>query len=205
MIALSWYISCVDEVVGTFLFAEGVEQRTDAFPRLLDGPGVGLTQQRFEFCEHLLDGVQIGAVRRQEDPSRTSGSDGVSNGLAFVAAEVVQHHDIARLEGGDEALFDPGQEGGPIDRPIKDKRRTEPVTAQTGDECQRLPVPMRNLCHQALSRSRPATQTGHVGLCPGLIDKDQAPWVDLMLMFLPERALACHVGSILLGCVQAFF
>ena len=34
---------------------------------------------------------------------------------------------------------------------------------------------------------------------------DQAPGIDLMLMPLPERALAGHIGAFLFGGVQAFF
>jgi len=45
---------------------------------------------------------------------------------------------------------------------------------------------------------------GHVGLGPGLVDKDQARGGDAVLMAAPPLALGGDVGSLLLGGVQAF-
>jgi len=44
-----------------------IEQFSDAPPCGLDGPLVGPAEQAFELGDHLLDGVQIGRVRRQEE------------------------------------------------------------------------------------------------------------------------------------------
>jgi hypothetical protein len=44
----------------------------------------------FELGEDLFDGIEIGAVGRQEDEVSAFGSDDGAGGLAFVAAEVVR-------------------------------------------------------------------------------------------------------------------
>lgn len=72
-----------------------------------------------DLCEGLFDGVQVGAVRRQEEELGADGTDGAADGLAFVAAEIVEHDNIARLKGWDEELLDIGAELLPIDRPLK--------------------------------------------------------------------------------------
>jgi hypothetical protein len=64
---------------------------------------------------------------------------------------------------------------------------------------------MRHGCDQALPAQRPAMRAGHVGLCPGLIDKHQAAWVNPLLVALPPLALAGDVRPVLLGGAQAFF
>jgi hypothetical protein len=54
----------------------------------------------FELGEDLFDGIEVGAVGRQEDEVGAFGSDDGASGVAFVAAEIVQDDDIARREGG---------------------------------------------------------------------------------------------------------
>ena len=46
--------------------------------------------------------------------------------------------------------------------------------------------------------------TGHVGLHPGLVDKDQTLWINLVLVLFPLLTPARHIGSVLLAGVQAF-
>lgn len=61
---------------------------------------MGFAQQRLKLGEHLLDRVEVGRVRRQEEEPRTGSADGAANGLALVAAEVVDPDDIAGLSVG---------------------------------------------------------------------------------------------------------
>jgi hypothetical protein len=49
----------------------------------------GLSEQVFELGEHLLDGVQVWGVGRQEDQRRTCLADGATYLGAFVAAQSV--------------------------------------------------------------------------------------------------------------------
>ena len=122
-----------------------------------------------------------------------------------MASEVIEHHDVAKPQGWHETLFDPRQEALPVDGPVEHEGGTQAVTPQACDERHRLPVSKGHLRDQALPRGGPAPQPRHIRLCPGFVDEDQASGIDLMLMPLPERALAGHIRAILFGGVQAFF
>jgi hypothetical protein len=56
-----------------------------------------------------------------------------------------------------------------------------------------------------LAARRAAVAAGHVGLGPGLVDKDQARGIKPPLIFFPLRAPPGDVRPILLAGVQAFF
>lgn len=58
------------EVVGAFLGFEGVDQPADGVPETFDGPLGGFSQESFKFGEHLFDGIEVGAVGRQEEEAR---------------------------------------------------------------------------------------------------------------------------------------
>ena len=63
---------------------------------------------------------------------------------------VVQDHDVARLKGGREELFDMGAEAFAVDRPVEQAGRVDAVAAQRGEEGRGLPAAMRNLVDEAL-------------------------------------------------------
>lgn len=57
-----------------------------------------MSEPVLEFREELLDGIQIGAVGGQERPFRPGFPDGMTDRLALVAAEIVEHDDTAGPE-----------------------------------------------------------------------------------------------------------
>ena len=61
-------------------------------------------------------------------------ADGATDGLALVAAEIVEDDEIAGPECRDEKLFDPGSEAVAVDRTIEDTVRAQAVGAQAGKE-----------------------------------------------------------------------
>ena len=61
-----------------------------------------LSQQGFELGEDLLDGIEVGRVFGQEDEARADLPDRPPHGLPFMRAEVIEDHDVARLEGGEQ-------------------------------------------------------------------------------------------------------
>jgi hypothetical protein len=50
----------------------------------------------FEFGEHLLDRIEVWTTGRQENEMRAFRADGMAGCFAFVAAEIVEDHDVAR-------------------------------------------------------------------------------------------------------------
>ena len=91
-----------------------------------------------------------------------------------MAAEIVHDGDVARLEDGDELLLDIGSKALAVDRPVEDARRRQPIVPQRPEKCQRAPVAVRRTRPQTLAFWSPAPDGRHVGLDPGLIDKDEA-------------------------------
>ena len=78
-----------------------IEELADAPPGGFDGALGGLAEQGLELGEDLLDGIEVGAVGRQEDQMCAGLSQGLSHGLALVAAQVVHDDDVAGREGGE--------------------------------------------------------------------------------------------------------
>ena len=105
---------------------EGKEP-TDAAPGGLGGARIGYAQQGLERGEDLLDRVEVGGVRRQEQEFGAGGPDSAADGLALVAAKIVHDDDVAWLQGGDEELFDVSQEAQAIDRPVDHAGRIDAV------------------------------------------------------------------------------
>jgi hypothetical protein len=76
------------------------------------------------------------------------------------------------------------------------------IRSQQGrQEGQGAPAAVRHLGDQPGAASAAPVTPGHIGLGPGLVDKDQARGIKPVLVSLPSG----HVGAILLGGVQAFF
>ena len=75
-----------------------IEQGADASPCGLDGSLVGFPQQALELCEHLFDRVQVGRIGRQEEELDAGRPQELSHAASFVAAEVVDDDDAARLQ-----------------------------------------------------------------------------------------------------------
>lgn len=159
----------------------------------------------FELCEDLLDGIEVGAVRRQEQEAGPSGADCGPDGSILVAGEIVHDDDVAWPERGAELLLDPGRERGSVDWLVKDEGCVDPVATQGGNEGHCLPVAVRHLGMEPLAYRRPPTQRRHVGLGPGLIDEDEAPGVRSGLILLPLLAPPGDLWAQLFGRQHAFF
>ena len=112
-------ISGVFEVVGAFLRLEGCEKLADCRAEGLWGASGGLSQEVLELGEDLFDRVQIGGIFRQEDQLGAGGTDELTHGVAFVAAEIVHDDDVAGFQGGDENRLDIGSEALAVDRAIE--------------------------------------------------------------------------------------
>ena len=152
-----------------------------------------------------LDRIEVGAVGRQEEQLGAGGANSPAHGLALVAAEIVDDDDVARFEDWNENLLDIGQEAFAVNRPVDDTRGIDPVMAQGRQEGQRSPVALRNLGQELASTRRPTAQARHVGLGPGLVDKDKARGIKPPLVLSPLCPPPGDVRTILLAGVQAFF
>jgi hypothetical protein len=155
--------------------AEFLEQPADALPSRLDGSCRSVSQQRLELGEHMFDRIEVLTVGRQEEQLGAGCADRSTHRGSFVAAEIVDHHDVASAQGRRQELRDVGQEAEAVDRPVEHTGRGDPVASQSGDEGQRLPMTIRHFVHQALPHGAPAVRAGHVDLSLGFIDEHQPP------------------------------
>lgn len=182
-----------------------IEERADALPCFLDGALFGFPDEGLELGEHHLDGVEVRAVGRQEEEMGSNLADGLAGSVRLVAPEIIKDDDVARRQGGNEGLFDPGGEGGAVDRAVQHEGRHDPVVAQPGQEGERLPMAVWHLGEIGLTTRTPTARAGHVGLHPGFIDEDQTLGVDLMLMGFPAGPEPSQFRPILFLGQQCFF
>jgi hypothetical protein len=204
-VRLDLRISGVPEVCGAFF---GRVLGEDLCAGLADGFVASrsrLSQQSFELGEDLLDRIEVGRIFRQEDEARPNIADRLPHRPSLVGAEIVEDHDVARLERRDKELFDIGVEALAIDGPVEQTGRFDAVVAQGGEESRGLPFAMRDLVDKALSLWSPTPQAGHIGLGPGFIDEHQAPGVDEPLIGSPSFAVAAYVAAILLARDKRLF
>jgi len=159
----------------------------------------------FDLGEDLFDGVQVGAVGRQEPESGAGGLDGGANGLGLVTSEIVHDDDVAGVQGLNELLFDIGQEAHPVDGAVEDARCRQPVAAQRRQERHGAPTAVRRIAPQTLIFRPPAPDRRHVGLDPGLVYEHQALGIKLGLQGLPAPTPARHIGPAPLKGEQGFF
>lgn len=66
-------------------------------------------------------------------------------------------------------------------------------------------MPVRHAGPQSFAARRPAVATRHVRRCPGLIDEDELPGIEIELAVEPFLAPLQDVGAILLGRVCCLF
>ena len=188
-----------------FLRGEAVEQGADTPPCGFGGSLCGFAHQVFEFGEDLLDGVQIGAIWRQEQQPCADAADGRTDGRPLVAAQIVHDDNVACPERGQEELFDIIEEARRVDRLIENAGRIDPVATQGRQERHRAPVAVRHFGKEPLTFGCPAAQGSHVGLGPGLVDEHEPPGIKPVLEFLPLRPSSGDLGTELFGRQHAFF
>ena len=132
-------------------------------------------------------------------------SDGGSDSLSFMASQIVHDDDISGSKCRNEGLFDIGPEADTVYRPVEQNRCVDPVMAQSCQEGEGPPPAKGRLGQEPLAFAAAAMAACHVGFGPGLIDKDQAAWIEPALIAPPARTPTRHVRPVLFGGVQRFF
>ena len=119
--------------------------------------------------------------------------------------KIVHDHDVARLEGWNQHLFDIGQEGLTIHRPVQHPCGGEAVAAQSGGEGGGFPVAEGSLADQSLAGGAAAPGADHLGIGASLVDEHQLARIKAGLAGLPFLSRLGDVGPVLFGRVQSFF
>ena len=148
---------------------------------VVDGALLGGTHPVLDLGEGLFDRIEVWGVWRQVPEPGAGRSDQAAQGRRLVATEIVHDDDVARLELRNENLLNVGAEAFAVDWTVEQARCSEAVTAQGAKECQRPPMTMWREAAHALAFWPPSAQWGHVGLDPGLVDKDQVSGIEVGL------------------------
>ena len=88
------------DVVGAFFRGEEVQAAADEIPEGVDGSGLGLPQQFFEFGECHLDWIEIGAVGRQEQEVSAGAGDEARCFIVLMARQIVEDNRVALAQNG---------------------------------------------------------------------------------------------------------
>ena len=145
------------------MWRELIESHGDFAPESCDGAGRSFAQESFEFCEDLLDGIEIGTVGRQVAQTRACCFDGIADAGDFMAGQVVHDDDLAGLEGWHQKLLDPGAERLAIHRAVERHWRIKSFPAQRRDEGGGAPVAMGRFGQKPLADGATAIAAHHVG------------------------------------------
>ena len=163
---------------------------------------------RLELRESHLDGIEFGAVGRQEEEPCSPAAYEFVRPLAFVAREVVENDHVAGLESGCELGLDIGLEDDPVHRRVNDPGCDEALAFEARHKGLRAPMAKRRLAVQPFALRRTPAQPGHLGVGSGLIDEDQPPALlahDGLAAVFPLGPRLGQFRPVLLGCPQSFF
>ena len=145
----------------------------------VDGSVLGGAHPVLDLGEGLFDWVEVGGVWRQIPEPCAGGFDQTAQCSRLVAAKIVHDDDVARLKLRNENLLNICAEAFAFDRAVEQAGCGEAVAAQGAKESQRPPVAVGREAAQPFAFWPPSVQWGHVGLNPGLVDKDQASGIEL--------------------------
>ena len=175
----------------------------DGIPEAIAGALSGLSEQRLEFGESLLDRIEIRTVGRQVEQLGAAAFDRLLDAGDFVAGQIVQNDDVPRAQGRSEDLPNIGAEDVAVQGAVQHLGGGNAGGAQAGHQGGGFPVTMRHWGEQTQGAS--AQSPGHVSCRRGLIEKHQALRIKGGLASNKGMAGFGHVRTLLLGSVQAFF
>ena len=131
----------------------------DGFQGLL-GTGLGRAQPRFELAEGSFNGIKVRRVRRQVAQARPVFLHGFVQLIPFIPRQIVEHHYVARPQGGAGHLVEVGGKHVAADGPVHSRGvpppATRPCAATTGRRPPPRPRRFRPAWHPIARAGRPA-------------------------------------------------
>ena len=133
------------------------------------------------------------------------GFDGSADRRLFMHREVIEHHDVAGAQRGDQDLFDVSAEGRIVDRSVEDCRRAQPLEPQRGDHRVRLPMAAGGVIVQPDAAQTAAIPSQQVGRHATFIEKHVLAHVAQRLPGVPLSPCRGDIRPALLVGVYRFF
>jgi hypothetical protein len=193
------------EKVEAFLVAYSSQERANSAPEFRNCALGGLSEERFEFAENLLDRVEIRRIRWQIERRRTHSLDRVRHTGYLMSRKVVHDDDVTVVERWSQTLFDVCEEDRPVHRPIDHERCDHPVVAQSDNQGDGLPMAVGNGPDQSFAPRATAPKSHQAGAGGGLVDEHQSGGIKQSLLANPAPPCPRHVRPFLLRRAQAFF
>jgi len=119
------------DVVGAVSLGDVFDELAAEIPETLFSSFFCTLHEPFEFGEGLFDGIEVGAVGRQEPEICANRFNRITSFQAFVAAEVIENANVTLLEYGSELLLDIRDKDIAVDGTIDNKRSHESGREQT--------------------------------------------------------------------------
>jgi hypothetical protein len=195
----------VPHVICAFGGGEETYRGRDQLAHVVEGAWPCGAEDRLQFGKGLFDRIEVRTVRRQKPDVRPGRFNRGTDLRLLMNREVVEHDDVARPQRGHQDLFDVGAERGRVDGAIEDRRRGEPVDAQSGDDGVRLPMAARGVVMQAGAARAAAIPTQQIGGDAALIEKDVLVHIAQRLPCLPLATGRCDIRTALFVGVYRFF
>lgn len=162
-------------------------------------------QEGFELREGLFDRIEVRAIRRKESEEPAARLNRRAHVGLFVDRQVVEHHHVAGPERRRQDLLDVGQKAGVVEGTVKDRRRGQPLEAQTGDDGVALPMAEGRVIAEALAARTPAIAAEQIRRHPAFIEEDVLADVTERLPVAPARAGHDDIRPTLFVGVYGFF
>ena len=126
-----------------------------------------------EFGEGHLDGIEVGAISRQEQEPATALLQGLCRAWTFVGGQVVEDDNRPRIKRRSQLRFDIGVESRAVHCAVDHPWRDQGVLRQTGNE--RLSTPLAEGCSaiEPFPDRRSPTQPREVCLDRRFVDENQ--------------------------------
>ena len=169
------------------------------------GSRFGGAQAGFDFAPHLLNRIEVRRVGRQKADRRASRLDQTEGRRTLVRGEVVQDHDIARLQRRTQDLADIGSKHLRIGRALDGHAGSRAIQPQRADPGGGLPMALGTAGVNALTPRSATAQAGQVGLGPRLVEEDQFGGIEARLATPPRPARPRDIPAILLAGAERLF
>jgi hypothetical protein len=193
------------DVVRAFRGREELEGDRHQRDDLVEVPGPGGAQERFQFGKREFDRIEIRTVGRQEPEVRAHGRECRADLGLLVDGEVVEDDAIARPERGHQDVLDIRAKTHVIDRAIKHRRRGEPLQAQGGNHGAGFPMTAGCVIAEARPAKTPPIPAEEVRGHAALIQEDVLPDVAERLPIAPPTPLSGDVGGGVVRRRESFF
>jgi hypothetical protein len=191
--------------VGAFLRREEVDRGGDERDDLVKRAWARGAQERFQFREREFDRIEVGTVRGEKSQVCARPFNGELHRRLLVDGEVIEHHDVAGPQRGDEHLLDIGEKRRIIDGPVEHRRGVQAARPQGGDDGVRLPVPTRRVIADPQPARTARVAPEQVGRDPRFVHEDVLPRIAQRQPVLPAATRRCYITAPLFVGVYRFF